>query len=219
MRKFVWDDEIIDSNRLHTTNCSVKKILYEYRKRNQSKSYHPRNHDDFIKNNQDTIVKVSFDKGFSFFPDIDPPETRILQERISPEECEFIEMIQDYLLRIIALKKIVIEVNPSSNLAISDFSSLKEHPIFRWNPPNPEELAPKGKYNKYSLRMGAIRTCISSDDPGLFSTNIQTEFLQIENTALSMGYEPYVIRDWLERIRNEGITVFEENYISPYLIL
>ncbi|MEP2980145.1 MAG: adenosine deaminase [Lentilitoribacter sp.] len=67
------------------------------------------------------------------------------------------------LVKRIADKQIVLEVCPCSNIALSVFESMKQHPF--------KQLVDAG-----------IQTTISSDDPPFFATNLANDYTQIANT-------------------------------------
>lgn len=139
------------------------------------------------------------------------------QEIVRKDEIDFWEAVQDYLLQICADNGIILESNPSSNVAISEIKRYNDHPIFRWSPLLSEDIATGGKYNRFGLRSGRVRVCINSDDPGLFNTTLQNEFYFLEEAAKSYA-SPEIVRNWIHFIREEGVEIFLDNYISPFSI-
>lgn len=75
-------------------------------------------------------------------------------------------LLQQALMHEVAYRGVVIETLPSSNVRISQYKHFSEHHALRWmrepsaTPPNDPE----------------ILVSLGSDDPGIFSTDIETEF-------------------------------------------
>ncbi|WDF91709.1 amidohydrolase family protein [Aeromonas hydrophila] len=132
---------------------------------------------------------------------------------IIPAELEFIEALQDLLIdRYGEQKGIVFEVNPTSNRHIGAIGDLKDHPIFRWDPPDPNLLAPRQAMNRFSIREGRLDVCINTDDPGIMPTTLRTEFELLRHAALDRGFAPHLVDAWLERLRQRGNTLFEDSH-------
>ena len=140
------------------------------------------------------------------------------REYVRKDETDFWEAVQDYLLQMCADKGIILEANPSSNIAISDIRRYCDHPVFRWSPLSNDDIAPNGKYNRFGLRSGRVRVCINSDDPGIFNTTLQNEFHLLEETAKSQASAERV-KGWIDFLRKEGVEIFLDNYISPFSVL
>ena len=113
---------------------------------------------------------------------------------IRGEEVAALLALQNALRRGIGQKGIVVEVNPSSNLLIGDLLDLRNHPILRLYPPEPEPGGPP-----------PIAIALGSDDPLTFGTQLLREYSLLHQTALSAGYPERVVHDWLESIRRTGM--------------
>ncbi len=74
-------------------------------------------------------------------------------------------LLQQNVQRLVNSKQVVLEVLPTSNLRISFYQSYYEHHIFRWIDPGEGDEK--------------MRVVLSTDDPGIFSTNIRNEFEHI----------------------------------------
>jgi adenosine deaminase len=75
-------------------------------------------------------------------------------------------LLQQTLMRKVAKREVVIETLPSSNVRISQYKHFSEHHAMRWM------KAPQAtKANDPDILVS-----LGSDDPGIFSTDIETEF-------------------------------------------
>ncbi|MFW6221755.1 MAG: hypothetical protein ACOC4C_04745, partial [Fibrobacterota bacterium] len=101
-----------------------------------------------------------------------------------------LEAVQDALRRLVSIRGIVAEVNPSSNLLIGNMLDLRNHPTLRLFPPEPQEGSPP-----------PIRIAIGSDDPIIFCTHLIHEYTLLYNAALSAGYSENCVGKWLEEVR------------------
>ena len=133
--------------------------------------------------------------------------------QVIPAELEFMEALQDLLIECYRQQKgLVFEVNPTSNRHIGAIGDLKDHPIFRWDPPNPSLLAPGEAMNRFSIREGRLDVCINTDDPGIMPTTLCTEFELLRHAALDRRFEPHLVDAWLERLRERGNTLFQYSH-------
>ncbi len=158
-----------------------------------------------IRQFDDTSIEVIFDEDLNLVFDND-----------SVEEAQFMHALQDFLLEEYNLLGLIIETNPTSNLYISRLTDYAEHPIFRWNPPDPALLLPGEQHNLYSLRNGPMAVTINTDDPGIMPTTLRTEFALIEIAARKHTVNTAAIPQWLESIRNKGICEFDEKHVSVW---
>lgn len=113
---------------------------------------------------------------------------------IRGQDVEAMLALQNALRRGIGQRGIVVEVNPSSNLLIGDLLDLRNHPILRLCPPEPESGGPP-----------PIAIALGSDDPLTFGTQLLREYSLLHQAALSAGYPERVVHDWLESIRRTGM--------------
>lgn len=110
---------------------------------------------------------------------------------------------------------IVIEACPTSNIYIGRFEKYHEHPLFRWNPPQPEWLKPGEKFNRYGLRSGPLAICINTDDSALMPTTIANEHRVMRETAIQYyGIGSLMADLWINSIRQKGVDIFNTNHLS-----
>ncbi len=101
-------------------------------------------------------------------------------------------------------RNLVLEVNPSSNLAIGGWRSYKELPYLR--------------LNQYGLRAPGtgepdLPICINSDDPGLFQTTLRNEYQQVGEALLRQDYPLRAVTAWLDEARRVGL---DASFIPPW---
>ena len=139
---------------------------------------------------------------------------------ITAKELDFWEAVQDYMISKISCIGIIIETNPSSNIYIADFTSVEDHPIFRFNPPKIKHLKNGKRYNKFGIRNGALRVCVNTDDPSVFNTTLPNEFILLADTAkrvFDMNDEE--IYPWIQRLKKIGLEVFDSTHIDPWFTM
>jgi len=141
------------------------------------------------------------------------PGLNLFTAPIIPDELDFIEALQDLLIeRYRHDHKLIFEVNPTSNRHIGAIGNLKDHPIFRWDPPNPSLLAAGAAMNRFSLRKARLDVCVNTDDPGIMPTTLRTEFALLRHAALDRGFTPHIVDSWLERLRLRGHALFDSSH-------
>jgi hypothetical protein len=129
-------------------------------------------------------------------------------------EVAFMHALQDWLLDRYDRLGLIIEANPTSNVYIARLKCHKEHPVFRWYPPDESTLRCGASNNLYGLRRGPIKFCINTDDPGIMPTTLRTEFELLREAAQEHGVSRTQAEKWLERIRLFGIEQFNQKHES-----
>jgi hypothetical protein len=104
------------------------------------------------------------------------------------EELTALRELQDLLLRRLVRDRVVIEVNPSSNLAIGPFDRISEHPIFRWAPPTDCDEGHRPI------------VVVGSDDPAIFGTELLHEYALLARAAEERGADRRAIASWLQEL-------------------
>ena len=136
-------------------------------------------------------------------------------DSISVAELELYEAIQDLQMEKYGSQEIIFEACPTSNIYIGRFEHYYEHPIYRLNPPVESWLHMGERFNKFGLRRGAISVCVNTDDSALMPTSIQNEHRLLQRAAVEhfcVGVNK--ADDWIDRIRQKGVEVFEENHLD-----
>ena len=158
-----------------------------------------------VRNNGDKVMKIEYDN-----INIDGYHKYF----ITDDDLDLIEAVQDRLIQKFCDKGIIIETNPSSNVYIAHINSYYEHPIYRWNPIEDDDLKPKdGKFNRYGIRSSRMKVCVNTDDPAIMPTTLRNEFKLIERNALaSHSSSQEKIEQWSENIRKTGIEIFDYDH-------
>ncbi|WP_071985891.1 antiviral RADAR system adenosine deaminase RdrB [Vibrio brasiliensis] len=142
-------------------------------------------------------------------------EKNLAFDSISSVELDLYEAIQDLCIESYADKGVILEACPTSNIYIGRFKHYHEHPIYRWHPPEEAWLEKGGKFNKYGLRNGSVPVCINTDDSALMPTTIRNEYRVVKEAAIChFGVGVNKAEDWIDRIRQKGVEVFEENHLN-----
>ena len=79
---------------------------------------------------------------------------------------------QQAMLNEMEQKRILIETLPTSNVSISQYRSIREHHIYRW-------LGIPGAKKEGDPQ---VMITVGTDDPGIFATNMKSEFYHIYET-------------------------------------
>lgn len=110
---------------------------------------------------------------------------------VTEEDIRIIEELQGVLQKKLSRQGIVIEINPSSNLVIGDIDKVTENQIYKIS------HIEQGKDN--------ILSCINSDDPTVFNTNVSNELAFIYYGMLEQGVGKETAIAWIEKLRKNGI--------------
>lgn len=116
-----------------------------------------------------------------------------IQIEINVENINFYSYLQKLLLDKINNRGIIIETNPTSNLAIGEMKDLFHHYIFNLN-----QVEQDKKYGKTIIS-------INSDDPSVFNTNVSNEIAYIFYALQKNGYSREDALHWIDKIRNYGM--------------
>lgn len=124
---------------------------------------------------------------------------------VTKDEIKVYQKLQEYLIRKVEKKGIYLEVNPTSNLTIGDFSQINQHPIFKLSDIHESD-------EKH------VMVTINSDDPAVFNTNIENELAYIYYAAEELGYSKSETLEWIDRIRQQGLDAsfvkYEKNAVQ-----
>lgn len=119
-----------------------------------------------------------------------------IQIRIKKEEIEIFEKLQKLVLKKISEDGIIIETNPTSNMAIGELKSIFEHYITNLN---------RLEYEKDDENYKYLMVSINSDDPSVFNSILSNEFAYIYYSLINEGYAKEVVLRWIDKIREYGM--------------
>lgn len=109
---------------------------------------------------------------------------------INRNTIEKYKKLQQYMKKKVSDIGIIIEINPTSNLLIGDFTTFEDYHITNLSSPEKED---------------AIIT-INTDDPVIFNTRINNEYALIYDILMREGnYSSKEIINWLDKVRKNGI--------------
>lgn len=119
-----------------------------------------------------------------------------IQIEIKKIDNRLFKNLQKIVCNKISTKAIVVETNPTSNLAIGQIESIFEHYI--------HSLNNRGLSN-YREEENSIMVTINSDDPSVFNTNVSNELAYIFYSLEEKGYDRENILLWIDKVREYGI--------------
>jgi hypothetical protein len=109
----------------------------------------------------------------------------------TPAELDVLTRFQHFLRREIGRLELTVESNPTSNLLLSSYTRIEDHPAFRMLP-----VEPDGHPH--------VLLSINSDDPLTFATCTRNEYAHIYHTLLRRGVDAQAAMRWLEQVRENG---------------
>jgi len=117
----------------------------------------------------------------------------VIQVEVSPKHSGLMKMLQKMLIEKISNQGIVVETNPTSNIAIGEIQDLFHHYIFNLN-----EISNTKEHN-------SIIVSINADDPSVFNTNVSNEIAYIFYVLQKQGYSREDALLWIDKIRGYGM--------------
>lgn len=115
---------------------------------------------------------------------------RPIHYEVTEQDILIVEELQKILKEKLGRKGIVVEVNPSSNMAIADLDGIKENQMYQ--------------LDKINDRQNLI-ICINSDDPAVFNTNVSNELAYIYYGMLEQNISREAALLWIDKIRRNGM--------------
>lgn len=132
-----------------------------------------------------------------------------LHDHDDAKDLRFMLALQDACLDRYAKLGLSIEANPSSNVYIGQLQTHSDHPIYRWDPPNPKDLDNEARFNQFCLRSKPMPVLVNTDDPGMIPTTLRMEHHLMHEAAIDRGYTEQEADAWIERLRQYGLKVFD----------
>lgn len=102
--------------------------------------------------------------------------------------------LQQCVQHLIAVRDVVIETLPVSNLRIGQISHIQDHHVLRWL-----------KVGKYKVEGDAdMNICMGSDDPGIFATDLKNEYYHLYMCLRNAGVPAHEAVEKLRRVNTAG---------------
>lgn len=141
------------------------------------------------------------------------PSVEKLTDVVTDGLLELITAVQDFMIENYSQAGLIIEACPTSNVCIGRLKEYKEHPIFRWNPPDISWLNPKEKFNRFGIRRGPLSVCVNTDDSAIMPTTIDNEHRVLKETAeRDHRMSAWDAEKWINSIRKKGVEIFNSNH-------
>lgn len=127
------------------------------------------------------------------------PWCRPAQEELIEVKTDFLTKaelleLQQRVQHLIAVRDVVIETLPVSNVRISQYRRMQEHHVLRW-------LKVKGYTEEGDADMNI---CMGSDDPGIFATDLKNEYYHLYMCLRNAGLSAHEALEKLRRVNNVG---------------
>lgn len=127
------------------------------------------------------------------------PWCRPAQEELIEVKTDFLTKaelleLQQRVQHLIAVRDVVIETLPVSNVRISQYRRMQEHHVLRW-------LKVKGYTEEGDADMNI---CMGSDDPGIFATDLKNEYYHLYMCLRNAGLSAHEALEKLRRVNNAG---------------
>lgn len=135
---------------------------------------------------------------------------RCVYDHDDAADLRFMLALQDACLERYAKLGLSIEANPTSNVYIGQLLTHSDHPIYRWNPPNPEDLEDRARFNQFGLRFKPMPVTINTDDPGMLPTTLRMEHHLMHEAAIDRGYTEQESDAWIDMVRQFGLSLFND---------
>lgn len=127
------------------------------------------------------------------------PKCRKAQEKLIEVKADFLSVselvqLQQQVQKLIAVRDVVIETLPVSNLRIGQIRRIQEHHVLRWL-----------KIGKYKVDGDSdMNICMGSDDPGIFATDLKNEYYHLYQSLRNAGVSAHEAVEKLRCVNDNG---------------
>lgn len=104
------------------------------------------------------------------------------------------QVVQEHMRQKVQHMGVYVETNPTSNLLIGDIRSLQEYPIDTLNDRQLQEIGHT-----------AVLISVNSDDPLIFTTNVENELALVYHILLYRGIAREQVIAWIDKVRKYGL--------------
>lgn len=108
-----------------------------------------------------------------------------IEVRVKKDEIELFRKFQKLVLKKISESGVIVETNPTSNMAIGELKNIFEHYITNLNGLEYEKNSDDYKY---------LMVSINSDDPSVFNSILSNEFAYIYYSLVNEGYPKEIVQ-------------------------
>lgn len=119
-----------------------------------------------------------------------------VQIEIKLQDIEMMKHVQKIVATKISREGIIVETNPSSNVAIGDIESIFNHYAHNLN-----HIGINNNQNPEC----SVMISINSDDPSVFNTNVSNEFAYVFYSLQEKGYSREDALLWIDKVRKYGM--------------
>lgn len=109
---------------------------------------------------------------------------------VTEQDIQITETLQKLLRQKLSRQGIIVEINPSSNVAIGEIDKITDNQIYRLNRPDGEDN---------------VMVCINSDDPTVFHTNVSNELAYVYYGMLHNSVSRERALAWIDKVRDCGM--------------
>jgi len=110
-------------------------------------------------------------------------------------EKPLFETVQENIRKEVEKQGIYIETNPTSNLSIGEQESIFSHHIFTLN----------SRGLKEGNESRQVMVSVNTDNPIIFSTNIENELAYVYHSLIHIGYGRESVLEWIDKVRRMGM--------------
>ncbi len=109
---------------------------------------------------------------------------------VTEQDIQITETLQKLLRQKLSRQGIIVEINPSANVAIGEIDKITDNQIYRLNRPDGEDN---------------VKVCINSDDPTVFHTNVSNELAYVYYGMLHNSVSRERALAWIDKVRDCGM--------------
>lgn len=127
------------------------------------------------------------------------PKCRRAQENLIEVKADFLTVpeliqLQQQVQKLIAVRDVVVETLPVSNLRIGQIRRIQSHHVLRWL-----------QVDGYKVEGDSIMNiCMGSDDPGVFATDLKNEYYHLYMCLRNANVPAHQAIEYLRRVNNAG---------------
>ncbi|AMJ39766.1 hypothetical protein [Anaerotignum propionicum] len=110
---------------------------------------------------------------------------------VTEQDVAIAKHLQNVIRKNISKIGIVVEINPTSNITLSNIDNLTENHIYN--------------INRFSYDASNIIACVNADDPSIFNTDVSNELAYVYYGMIEKDVSKEDALKWIEKLRKNGI--------------